>query len=239
MMSRCFNLSVHLCPIRSNPYRSPLWRLLPPNFAPSPGNVSSPAHVSTWFGAPWSEVLTGIGTVMLALVTVLATWLTISRANAATVQARQDAADERARASEQRDLEESRKTAAGLARYIASAWSVIAIGSDEDLLHLGRLNLELALDAPALRNEELASRVREVQTAVQALISFRAVIPDDGAIDIDGADRASMLRRASMYQLALGFQVRWVRDSLTACRVGLPLPPRPTSSMSVLPTLNV
>jgi hypothetical protein len=177
------------------------------------------AGPALWFGAPWPDVLTGIGTLALALfaaVTVIVT-------------SRQAAGDRR-EALDQMLRARSRQAAEKILRVLAEEWPKLAMTGFGEIADYGRLQTELSLERPLLDDEQLQKRVEIVAGKIQDLLAYTLAIPGSNEPDVPRIVHARSRMSGSRNKLILeiGLYKVWVHDSLTAHVRGLDLPPMPS-----------
>lgn len=179
----------------------------------------SQAEPALWAGAPWPDVLTGIGTLALALFAAVTVVVTSRQA----AQDRRDALNQALSAR-------SRQAAERIKRVLAEDWKELAQTAPGTLADYGRFQTELSLERPLLDDEQLQKRVEIVVDQIQDLLAYTALIPGPDEPDVPRIVDARMRMGGSrnIAVLEIGLYLRWVQDSLSAHVSGKPLPPMPS-----------
>jgi hypothetical protein len=184
-----------------------------------------------WWGRPWTEVLTALGTTglaVLAFVVVIVAVLGRGR--------------ERRRVKGHAAHERSQQAAERLAKTIFDHWRIVTLAPPGSQVDLTDFLMAVSASQPALDDAVLATRVDGLTHAFVELTGYVnlapvAVVHRDGSYSADVQREVGEWYRTRLdYTQALARRTTWVGQSLAAHQVDRALPAE--DGLSALPVLG-
>jgi hypothetical protein len=189
-----------------------------------------------WWGLPWTDVLTALGTTGLAVLAFIAILFAVWGRRR-----------ERKRAAAAAIRDHSRQAAAALNRTIFDQWRLLTLAAPGSQLDSTDFLMAISIGQPALDDRVLAQRVNRLAEAFGELGDYVTLAPA-AVVHGDSSYRAGSYsdevqqevgrwyRVRVEYTQALARQMTWVGQSLAAHQVGRPLPAE--DAIGALPSLS-